>query len=184
MDRSRVSSQEFFPQATGPAVAPVRARLKWFNGPKGFGFVNPEDRPETDAFLHVTTLQKVGLHGLGEGAVMICDIEYGERGAHVRQIFEVIDPGTPSGGGTLKATHNACDPGRLYEMAGTVKWYKPEQGFGFITPDDGQKDVFVHKSCLDKQGLEILHPGQRVHMTFRSVPKGRETVELSVLDDR
>jgi cold shock protein len=45
---------------------------------------------------------------------------------------------------------------------GTVKWFDPAKGFGFIQPEDGSKDVFVHISALHKAGMESLAEGQRV----------------------
>lgn len=45
---------------------------------------------------------------------------------------------------------------------GTVKWYNPEKGYGFIQPDDGSKDVFVHVSAIEQAGLPTLNEGQKV----------------------
>lgn len=45
---------------------------------------------------------------------------------------------------------------------GTVKWFNPQKGFGFICPDDGGKDVFVHVSAVEKSGLRELKEGQKV----------------------
>lgn len=45
---------------------------------------------------------------------------------------------------------------------GTVKWFNPEKRFGFIQPDDGSKDVFVHMSAVEEAGLSILNEGQKV----------------------
>jgi CspA family cold shock protein len=59
-------------------------------------------------------------------------------------------------------------------MMGTVKWFKPDKGFGFITADDSAKDVFVHKSVLRRSGLNLLEAGQRVQMRVQDVEKGRE----------
>lgn len=47
-------------------------------------------------------------------------------------------------------------------MQGTVKWYDPNKGYGFIEREDGQKDVFVHVTALEKAGIARLDPGQRV----------------------
>ncbi len=162
-----------------PEPAPVRARLKWFNMPKGFGFVVPEDDPTLDAFLHITTLQDSGVSTLGEGACFLCQIDRGPRGAHVRRILSLLDAGEiPE---QLKGRQPAETPplGKTQKMGGLVKWYKEDKGFGFIVPDDGMKDVFVHKSCLDKNGIPALESGTRVVMTFRIVPKGREVLEIA-----
>lgn len=154
---------------------PVKARLKWFNAAKGFGFVIPEDNP-ADAFLHVTQLQRLGMHGLGDGAVISCVIDYGDKGATVTDVIEIIDPGMLPPDLIGAETH----PDEPFKCKGIVKWYKPDKGFGFITPDDGMKDIFVHKSCLEREKIEALYPGQRVRITFQTLQKGREAVSISV----
>lgn len=45
---------------------------------------------------------------------------------------------------------------------GTVKWFNAQKGFGFIQPDDGSKDVFVHVSAVEQAGLGTLHEGQKL----------------------
>lgn len=162
----------------GADSEPVRAKLKWFNAAKGFGFVIPEDNP-CDAFLHVTQLQKVGIHGLGEGALILCNIDYGEKGATVTNVTKILDPGT------LPADLIVHDPENTAPVRtrGIVKWYKPDKGFGFITPDDGMKDIFIHKSCLDAHKIEELFAGQRVRVIFKTVDKGREAVDIAVDDN-
>jgi cold shock protein len=54
---------------------------------------------------------------------------------------------------------------------GTVKWFNSQKGFGFIQPDDGAKDVFVHISAVERAGLQGLHEGQKV--TFELVADRR-----------
>ena len=46
--------------------------------------------------------------------------------------------------------------------SGTVKFYNDQKGFGFIAPDDGQKDVFIHATALERAGLQSLREGQKV----------------------
>jgi|TARA_B110001452_G_scaffold239500_1_gene220571 cold shock protein len=45
---------------------------------------------------------------------------------------------------------------------GTVKWFNPNKGYGFIQPEDGSKDVFVHISALERAGIQSLNEGQKV----------------------
>jgi CspA family cold shock protein len=45
---------------------------------------------------------------------------------------------------------------------GTVKWFNPNKGYGFIQPEDGTKDVFVHISALERAGIQSLNEGQKV----------------------
>jgi len=55
---------------------------------------------------------------------------------------------------------------------GTVKWFNAEKGFGFITPDDGGADVFVHHSEIDAQGYRSLDEGQSVEFEVGQGQKG------------
>lgn len=155
----------------------VKAKLKWFNAAKGFGFVVPEGQT-VDAFLHITQLQKLGVHGLGEGATVLCDIDYFEKGAHVTDLLEVLDIGHIPAPCVVDGEEHSG----LYKIRGIVKLYRADKGFGFVTPDDGMKDIFVHKSCLSQCGIKGLIPGQLVRVTFKSALKGREAVALEIMD--
>ncbi|WP_204113940.1 cold-shock protein [Shimia biformata] len=57
---------------------------------------------------------------------------------------------------------------------GTVKWFNTTKGYGFIAPDSGGKDVFVHVSVVQKSGLEALTENQKVEFELTSGPDGRE----------
>ncbi len=65
---------------------------------------------------------------------------------------------------------------------GTVKWFNATKGFGFITPDDGGKDAFVHISEVQRSGMGQLTEGQRVNFNLRKEPKGLKAVDLSPAD--
>ena len=67
------------------------------------------------------------------------------------------------------------------EVAGAVKWFKPDKGFGFVVADDGGKDVFVHKSVLRRCSVSHLMPGQRVLLHVRDGAKGREASWIILL---
>ena len=57
-------------------------------------------------------------------------------------------------------------------ITGTVKWFNDAKGFGFITPSDGGKDVFVHFSAIQGGGFKSLAEGQKVSFTLEQGPKG------------
>jgi CspA family cold shock protein len=66
--------------------------------------------------------------------------------------------------------------------SGTVKFFNATKGFGFITPDDGGKDVFVHISAVERSGLTTLTENQRVNFDTEPDPRGKgpKAVNLSV----
>lgn len=151
--------------------ARTRAAVKWFNVTKGFGFVTPADG-SGDAFLHISVLNRIGRHEIGDGAELLCQIVGGGKGPQVAHILEVLSEGSPAG--ERAPSRRDAPSGPETELTGTVKWFKPDQGFGFVTADDGAKDVFVHKSVLRRCNLLELETGQRVLLKVREAPKGRE----------
>jgi len=65
--------------------------------------------------------------------------------------------------------------------SGNVKWFNPAKGFGFIQPDDGSKDVFVHISAVERAGLGSLNEGQRLEFSLESGREGKvSAVDLKV----
>ena len=62
---------------------------------------------------------------------------------------------------------------------GTVKWFNASKGFGFITPDDGGQDVFVHHTQIQMQGYRELTEGQRVEFETQQGPKGLQAANVT-----
>jgi CspA family cold shock protein len=68
-------------------------------------------------------------------------------------------------------------------VTGTVKWFNPAKGYGFIAPDNGSKDAFVHISALERAGLSTLREGQKVQYELVPGRNGKSSAEnLVVLD--
>ena len=61
---------------------------------------------------------------------------------------------------------------------GTVKWFNDAKGFGFITPEDGQKDCFVHHSAIQAQGFKSLAEGDKVEFEVTRGPKGLQAANV------
>ena len=61
---------------------------------------------------------------------------------------------------------------------GTVKWFNPTKGFGFIEPADGSKDVFVHISAVERAGLQSLREGQKVEFEVTQGQKGPQAENI------
>ncbi|MGE3363520.1 MAG: cold-shock protein [Rhizobiaceae bacterium] len=139
---------------------------------QGFGFVKLTDG--TEAYLHIRVLEAAGSRDVSEGARLNVVIEAGSRGRQVAQVLAITDPiaRTPARGGRADVPIAATTV--QIESAGTVKWYNAEKGFGFIAPENGEKDVFVHATALTRAGLRVLEEGQKVFIECGPGKKGPE----------
>lgn len=178
-----------FPSFAGSSSAPeVRAVVKWFNSEKGYGFAALADG-SGDVFLHVNALQAAGCQAVSPGATLGVRIGNGQKGRQIDQVVSVDESTaeqpasrrpqsarTPMQG----APSRRVDLGSAVEMTGTVKWYNPEKGFGFISPEAGGKDVFVHATALERSGLGPLQEGQSVRMGVVQGAKGLEVGSISL----
>ncbi len=64
---------------------------------------------------------------------------------------------------------------------GTVKWFNSEKGYGFITPEDGSKDLFVHFSAIQADGYKTLNEGQKVEYEATQGQKGPQASNVRVI---
>lgn len=64
---------------------------------------------------------------------------------------------------------------------GTIKWFNPVKGYGFIRPEDGSKDVFVHISAVERAGLSTLNEGQKVSFELTAGRNGKMAAERLTL---
>ncbi len=154
----------------------VEAKVKWFNASKGFGFVTLADGSQ-DAFLPMAILRRAGYEEVREGASITCEVSDGAKGPLVTTVLN-IDNSTavdPQGAGVI----DRRGPRLSQTVEGAVKWFEPEKGYGFISPDGGGKDVFIHITALRRSGVTALAPGQRVQVEVVEGKKGLEADRIT-----
>jgi CspA family cold shock protein len=162
--------------------------VKFFNTAKGFGFIQPDDGG-SDVFVHASAVEQAGLHGLNEGDQVQFELERDRKTGKLSAGQLVVTgqgaaPARRSGGFERRGGFGGGDRGgfggggrggfggeRSFGRqpgepagsgSGTVKWFNPTKGFGFIQPEGGGEDVFVHISAVEQAGLRGLNEGQLV----------------------
>jgi CspA family cold shock protein len=177
----------FAPSSSAPEA---QATVKWFNAEKGYGFAALADG-SGDVFLHVNTLQAAGFQAVSPGATLKIRVGQGPKGRQIDQVVSVDESTAeqpaarrPQFAGARPRAQDGprrqVDLSSAVETMGTVKWYNPDKGFGFITPQSGGKDVFIHATVLERAGLGPLQEGQSVRMGVVQGAKGPEAGSISL----
>ncbi len=159
--------------------------VKFFNAAKGFGFIAPDDGGP-DIFVHISALHDSGIEDLSEGDAVSFEVEQDRRSGKLAAVALRVTGQAPAGAGRGRpaprgggdrgydsprgssggfesprggggASRDAAGSG-----SGVVKWFNTAKGFGFIQPNDGGADVFVHISAIERAGLRGLEDGQPV----------------------
>lgn len=175
--------------ASSSSAPEVQATVKWFNSEKGYGFAALSDG-SGDVFLHVNALQAAGYQAVSPGATLQVRVGNGQKGRQVDQVISVDESTAEQPGARRPAAaprprgsdgpRRQVDLSSAVDTVGTVKWYNPDKGFGFITPQSGGKDVFVHVTTLERAGLGPLQEGQSVRMGVVQGAKGPEAGSISI----
>ncbi|WP_308016359.1 cold-shock protein [Cellulosimicrobium marinum] len=163
-------------QAAPAASDGADGTVSWYDDTKGFGFVVP-DAGGGDVFVHVSELGG-GLTELSEGARVTFEVVAGDKGPNARNVRLVrgAGRGAPDRG---RAGRPGSSGRPVRGGEGTVARYDADRGFGFITPDAGGDDLFVHVSVV--RGDELLEEGDRVRFTVRQSDRGPQADRVELL---
>ncbi|MBX7494464.1 cold-shock protein [Qipengyuania sp. 6B39] len=160
-----------FNRMPAQVVGTGKGTVKFFNGQKGFGFIQ-QDTGGEDVFVHISAVERAGLEGLAEGQEL--EFNLVDRGGKVSaQDLQVVGDVIPvqSRGGDREAAPRRELTGE--KATGTVKFFNSMKGFGFLTRDDGQPDAFVHISAVERSGLSGIDEGQRFEFDLEVDRRGK-----------
>ena len=167
------------------AQASAKGTVKWFNSTKGYGFITLDNGG--DAFCHASALAALGTPNVPPGATVVCDLQESPRGLQVVAVHSMdtstADPmparrPRPGGGGGF-GVRDGGPSGPMVD--GKVKFFNDQKGFGFVMPDDGSGDVYIHASALRRSGVPALMPEQRIRFCTRQGMKGVEVDRIELL---
>jgi CspA family cold shock protein len=185
------------PAMPAQVIGEGKGVVKFFNGQKGFGFIQVDDRPD-DVFVHISAVEQAGLTGLAEGQPL--EFTLVDRGGKVSATDLVIDgepmpvperaprpdrSGFDRGGdrggfrsGGDRGDRGGFDRAPMRESTGerangTVKFFNDMKGFGFIQRDDGGEDVFVHISALERSGVGQVTQNDRLAFDIEVDRRGK-----------
>jgi CspA family cold shock protein len=117
------------------------------------------------------------------GAKLRVRLGQGPKGPQVTEVTDIRAGEAPPP--TFRSAPRTGGPARDFstgpsiDTRGTVKWYNAQKGFGFVAPDGGGKDVFVHATALERGGVSGLAEGQSVRMQVVQGKKGPEAASIS-----
>jgi CspA family cold shock protein len=155
--------------AAAGSVLGLLGTVTWYEPGKGYGFASP-DGGGPDIFVHSSAIVTGGVVTEGQRVAFL--VVEGERGPQAGHVIPLgADAGLPAAAGPADGADDAD---------GTVAWYDEDKGFGFITPDAGAGDVFVHARAL-AEGLTWLAEGDRVAYEVVSGDKGPQARDVHLV---
>ena len=162
--------------------------MKWFVPARGFGFLVPDDG-SPDVFCHVSAVERAGYGTLPQGASVTCEVEDGRKGPVVSSILAVdTSTASPARAGRDERRRGAGDGGLGGDGGGLVekrhrfvKFFDSVKGYGFVVPDGGGPDVFLHGSVLNRAGLGAMDASQRVSVMVAQGARGPQATDIALL---
>ena len=188
--------------------ASAKGKVKWFNATKGYGFITLDNGG--DAFCHASALQATGHSDVQPGTTIVCDLADSQRGLQVVTVHsvDISTAEAPSrgprrdfgggggygggrdfggggrdfgGGGGYGGGHHRDNGPAGPMVEGKVKFFNDQKGFGFVMPDSGSGDIYLHASALRRSGVQAVEPDQRIRYSTRQGNKGVEVDRVEII---
>jgi len=159
-------------QAADSDLEVSEGQLVWYNERKGYGFVRIGDE---EVFLHRSTLDRIGLVRLLNGDHVTVSLSTNEHGRVIKDLLSVrraVIPEPPA----------ASEP-EEGEVRAVVKFFNDLRGYGFVTTDSAEEDVFVHSRVLNDCGFHSLVQGQKLLVKVDSSSRGLQVNSVRLLSD-
>ena len=144
------------------------------------------DETTPDVFSHVSVVDEAGYGTLPPGAMVTCEVTEGRRGPVVASILAVDASNAMTGdAGREERWRGRRDRegpgGAVEECRGVVKFYDAVKRYGFVVPDGGGRDVFLHGSVLNRAGLGGLEAGQHVSVMVEQGTRGPQATDIELI---
>ena len=169
--------------------ASAKGKVKWFNATKGYGFITLDNGG--DAFCHASALQATGHSDVPAGTTIVCDLADSQRGLQVVTVHsvDISTAEAPSrgprrdfgGGGGYGGGYHRESGSSGPMVEGKVKFFNDQKGFGFVMPDNGSGDIYLHASALRRSGVQAVEPDQRIRYSTRQGNKGVEVDRVEII---
>ena len=156
-------------------VMRLEGRVKWYDPARGYGFIDAEDG-QGDILLHASCLRRFGRAPALPNAKIVCKAVKGEKG---RQALEIIE--MSGGDAEAPARPRRFHPNQAASAPFTeavVKWFDALRGYGFVTCETVEGDVFLHAATLRRAGLNDVQAGDTLQVRCVEGPKGALAAEI------